>query len=67
MIDDYKPGDVIEHWNAARTVTKRYVVMDPPRTSRGKLRLRTPSGGYMTTWWDKGRLPKRYEDVHEAT
>lgn len=47
MAEIYKPGDVI-----LTPRNDRLIVLDPPRTSRGKLRLRSErSGAIRTTWW----------------
>jgi hypothetical protein len=51
---DYKPGEVLYqhiHYREGAKPRGPYTVLDPVRTSTGKLRLRGPRGGYMTTWW----------------
>lgn len=59
-VGDFQPGDVIRRTVKRSGAVVRYTVLDPPRTSRGKLRMSGPNGGYMTTWWDLDRLPKNY-------
>lgn len=47
---DFSPGMKIESFYGRISI---YTVLNPPRTSRGKLRLEGPKGGYVTTWWAK--------------
>lgn len=61
MADDFRPGDVLHqrlHYRGAFSDDLKgpYTVLDPVRTKAGKLRLRGPRGGYMTTWWRKEKL-----------
>lgn len=64
MIRDFAPGDVIVR-EGVTVPDRRYVVQDPPRTSRGKLRL-LPDGTktILTTWWRHPstgyQLPQHY-------
>jgi len=57
MNRDFEPGTVI----TGKHVGTRWVVLDPVRTSRGKLRLRNRNGGVTTTWWVPGSLPPGYK------
>jgi len=55
---DFAPGEILDALNANGTVRGRYLVLDPPRTANGKLRLqRQPSGTFTNTWWMPNRLP----------
>lgn len=56
-MNDFKPGTHIERTNRQGTTVGRYEVLDPPRTRSGKLRLRGPRGGVLTTWWHPESLP----------
>lgn len=62
---DFEPGEVIV--DIRRNQTIHYTVLDPVRTSKGKLRLRGPRGGYTTTWWTRSSLPDNYGRGEIAT
>lgn len=48
---DFKPGDKLR-LNPTKFISDGvFTVLDPVRTSRGKLRLKGPRGGYRTSWW----------------
>lgn len=49
-MEDFQPGDVITYRQTYGDI-KEYLVLNPVRTSTGKLRVRGPRGGFMTTWW----------------
>lgn len=51
-MNDFNPGDTI-FYNSAITGRKNgpFIVLDPVRTKAGKLRLKGPKGGLVTTWW----------------
>jgi len=54
----WQPGDVI-----VSPLGRRRVVLDPPLTSRGKLRMQSESGAYVTAWW-RDHLPQgHYREV----
>lgn len=50
---DFSPGTKLQSLYICSNSNNIYTVLDPPRTSRGKLRLEGPKGGYVTTWWTK--------------
>lgn len=58
----FAPGDIIVRRNAAGEVSARFVVMDPPHSASGKLRLlRERQGTELRTWWTPDWLPWRHE------
>jgi hypothetical protein len=60
--EPYEPGDIIVRRDAAGKISARFVVMDPPHSTHGKLRLlREQQGTEMRTWWTPDWLPRRHE------
>lgn len=59
-MSDFKPGDRI-----VTNIGSVYTVVEPVRTSRGKLTCRGPRGGYVTTWWSPSpaSLPRGFRLV----
>lgn len=66
-MDDYKTDEVLyQHFFRNNKIIGPYVVLSPVRTKAGKLRLRGPRGGYVTTWWHKVTIPNNaYEIISE--
>ncbi len=52
---DFEPGDVIVRV-FPKGGERRWTVDSPVRTSHGKLRLRTATGGIVTAWWTPDRI-----------
>jgi hypothetical protein len=47
---DFQPGDRII-FTLKNGEERTYTVLDRPYTSRGKVRMQGPQGGYGTAWW----------------
>lgn len=58
---DFKPGDVVVR-KFRNGGERRWVVQNPVRTSRGKLRVKAPGAKTVaTTWWHPARMPTSTE------